>query len=264
MQPLFFIPGARAVTAELLAQHGLDRLLSSAESRQTFGGPNGLGEGILLADRGMPPDRITIQKDQQTWSPRFGYTSLIGTWNDDVITPESLQREKTTDGAHVRLLDGAHWLVPVLRKWHDESLVDYKCTLPRVMQQCAETGRWLVGAVVPQYRDLWNESLAIAEALFEQLRGSDTAELEWERLFAFAVQLLAVNYRIDASVLSHLELLQPDLAAEIVQAALDWPTLRATLKNALSRLASSGTTSESGATPPTAASITPTGRQSQN
>ena len=168
MQPLFFIPNAQIVTAELLEQHGLDRLLSNAEARQTYGGPGGVG-GMLLADHGVPPDRLVFNAEGQTWSPRFGYTSLIGTWKDDAITPDALLRKETMEGAHVRLLDGGHWLVPVLRKWHDKSLVDYKCTLPRVMQQCAETGRWLVGAVVPQYRDLWDESLAIAEALWKSV-----------------------------------------------------------------------------------------------
>ncbi len=85
-----------------------------------------------------------------------------------------------------------------------------------------------------------------------QLKGRDDAEMEWSRVFSFAVKVLAVNYRVDASVLSHLQVLAPDLAAEVVRIALDWDTLRAHLKNLLSRQHSGGTNTESGATQPTA------------
>jgi hypothetical protein len=247
---LFFIPDAKSLTGELRRQHGLDRLVQSPQSRETFSGPGGV-PGLIVADGDTPAERVAYRAEQQTWSKRYGMTSQVGTWNDLAITPDQLVRRQAMAGTDVQLLDSQHWTVPILRSWKDGDSIWHECQLPRVMQQCAETGSWLITAVVPQYRELWDESLEIGDALFDQLRTGSAAELEWSRVFAFACKLLAVNYRIDASVLSHLQLLQPDLAAEIVRAALDWDTLRAHLKNRLSRLVSGGTSTESGATPPT-------------
>lgn len=248
---LFFIPDAKAITAELLAVHRLDQLVDNPQSRETFSGPGGV-PGLIIGDGNLPPDRIAYAADKQTWSGRHGYTSLIGTWHDQPPTADSLLRSKTLPGTAVQLLDGTHWTVPVLRSWRDQDAIAFECNLPRIMQQCIQTGTWLITAVVPQYRELWDESLEIGESLMDQIRSGDTASLEWSRVFTFACKVLAVNYRIDASVLSHLQVLQPDLAAEIVRAALDWDTLRAHLKNRLSRLVSGGTSTGSGATPPIA------------
>ena len=253
MPPLFFVPGAQAVTAELLKEHGLDHLLGSVEHRHTFSGPPGGVAGLLIANNDCPVERLCFDDAKQTWSKRFGLTSLVGTWNDAPTSPAELVREKLLAGSDVKLLDGEHWHVPVLRRYREEAVLQFKCELPRVMQQCTETGKWILGNVVPKYKELWDESIAIASTLFQQLQGSTTAELEWKQVFDFAVKLLAVNYRVDASVLSHLQNLHPDIAGDIVQAALDWPSMRAHLKNELSRLTPGGSTSESGATRPTEA-----------
>lgn len=97
-----------------------------------------------------------------------------------------------------------------------------------------------------------SRSLKIAEALFAQLRTGNSAELDVNDLFDFAIALLRVNYRIDASLLSHLQILAPDICVMITRHALDWPTLESNLKKTLSRLGPIGTNTESGATPPTA------------
>ena len=251
MHPLFFLPDERALSASLIEQHGLDRLVSNPQCRQTYAGPDGAG-GLLVADGSVPAEQLAFHPEQQTWSPRFGRSSLVGTWTNNSPSPDELLREKPIAGADVKLLDGRTWHVPMLRQWKPDSLIDWTCRLPRVMQQCASSGQWLVTEVIPQYRDLWQHSMRIANALFEQLSKADSAELDWTDLFEFAVAALAVNYRIDASVLSHLRILEPETAVEIVQAALDWGTLRASLKNALSRPFSGGTNSESGAPPQTA------------
>lgn len=251
MLPLFFVPNERAITSELLVTHGLDRLVPRPQSRYSAGGGPQGATGLLIADESVPMDRLAVDESQQAWSARFGMTSLVGTWLDAPPTAEELQRDRGIAGSAVSLLDGHSWQVPILRKWSPDSIVDWTCQLPRVMEQCAQSGAWLITAVVPEYRALWDHSMRIAQALFDQLSDRDAAELDWSDLFDFAVAVLKVNYHVDASVLSHLQILQPDLAAEIVQAALDWPTLRASLKNALSRHASGGTNTESGATPPT-------------
>lgn len=252
MLPLFFIPGVNAMSHDLLVQHGLDRIVGeSYQSQQTFNGPGGVA-GIVIAANDVPSDRVRHVADQQTWSKRFGFTSSVGTWNDALPTVTELQRETVLAGSDVALLDGA-WHVPILRAWREgDRLLEYDVRLPRVLQQCTETGAWIVTRVVPQYAKLWDASVTIAEKLLAQLRGQDSAGLELTDLFDFAVAVLQVNYRIDASVLSHLGVLEPDMAVRIVRQALDWPTLENQLKNVLRRRASGGTNTVSGATPPTA------------
>lgn len=254
MLPLFFIPDAAVMSHDLAIAHGLDRIFGIYyQSQQTFNGPNGVA-GIVVGSHDTPVDRLRCIESQQTWSKRYGYTSLVGTWNDALPTVDELQRGTLINGTDVELVDGSTWHVPLLRAWRaDDQLLEFDIKLPRVLEQSAETGAWLLTKVVPQYAQLWAASVNIADKLFDQLRGQESASLEAKDLFDFAVAVLAVNYRIDASILSHLRILQPDIAVGIVRHALDWPTLEANLKNALSRRASGGTNIESGATPPTTA-----------
>ncbi len=239
---------------DLLVQHGLDRLVGeSYQSQQTFSGPGGVA-GIIVASNDVPSDRVRFVDGEQTWSKRYGYRSLVGTWNDALPTVDELRRSTVITGSDVQLLDGGCWHVPVLRAWRDgDELLGYDIRLPRILEQCAETGAWLVTRVVPQYAQLWDASVNIAEKLFAQLRGQETASLELKDLFDFAVAVLQVNYRVDASILSHLKVLEPETAVQIVRHALDWPTMENNLKNAVSRLRSGGTNSASGVTPPTEA-----------
>lgn len=250
MRLIFFVPHAKAVTAEMLAEHGLDDILRSRNAREVANGPNG-EPGLLIADVSFPVDRLVCDAKLQKWSKRFGCSSYVGHYLDDVPTLEDFARDDQVDGVGVQLLDCAEWLVPVLREWREDAT--FTPRLPRVMYQCVETGAWLLGKVTPTHKELWETSLEIGEDLMKQLRGGSAAEMDYAKLFTFAVMLLAKNYRIDASIVSHLGLLTPALACEIVRAALDWGTLRDHLKNALSRLTmSDGTDSESGQTQPTA------------
>lgn len=247
---LYFIPDAKAMSAGLLAEHGLDRLLIPSSHRETLRGPGGQA-GLIVGDNTLPPDRLRYDEQKQTWSPRFGLTSLVGTHSDHPITPEKLARPQQLPGEEITLLDGRRWRVPLLRKWEDDEQLCFRTELPRVVQQSPETGRFILGEVVPQYRSLWQRSLAIGQYMMEQLQHSKSAELDDDEIHQFACDLLAVNYRVDASVLSHLRLLTPELLGAILRSALDWDTLRAHLKNRLSRLTSGGTNTESGETLPT-------------
>ncbi len=163
MLPIYFIPAANAMSQELLQQHGLDRLIGpSTTSVQTFSGPGGV-TGMLVADASVPTEMVAYVADKQTWSPRFGYTSLVGTYNDHPPTEAELARDQQVGGTSVKLLDNTHWNVPILRAWREGDTLEYDARLPRVMQQCRNTGTWLVTHVVPQYRELWELSLEIAD-----------------------------------------------------------------------------------------------------
>ncbi len=245
---IYYLPGERANRPGLLAEHGLDRLVASPHFRESMRGPGGQGAGLLVADAAVVADRLRID-DSQIWSPRFGFTSYVGHWPEHVPTPATLARDKQLPGDAIELLDGHAWTIPKLRAWTDTDTLQFHCELPRVMQQSQESGKLVLTRVIPGYRALWEYSLVIGQSLFDQLSGleqRDAAELDDSQAGQFSSDLLAVNYHVDASVISHLELLSPELWAEVVRAALDWGTLRHHLKNRLSRLNSGGTNTAPG------------------
>lgn len=249
---MYFIPDAKAVTAQLKVDHGLDRLLGhSTVARETMRGPGG-HQGILLADANCTLERLTFADATQRWSTRFGYTSLVGTNNDTPAMPTALARPEQLAGDSIRLLDGQVWMIPKLREWRCGDTAEslrYSIRLPRVMQQSPEDGSFVLGDVVDTYRTLWESSLEIANSMFQKIAGGEAVELPDDQVWAFMVRLMAINYRVDASVLSHLRLLTPELSGQIVCMALDWDTLRAHLKNLQGRRMSGGTKPESGERP---------------
>jgi hypothetical protein len=242
---LYFLPGAKALHPGLLAQHGLDSLLASPQSRETSQGPD--GAGLLVCDQQYKSSYLRHDSHQQSWSRRYGYDSQVGTWHDQPPDPSALAKPDQIDGGHVRLLDGNQWLIPTLRRWQcDETNIEYRCMLPRVMRQSPDTGDYILDQVIPHYRELWDTACTIADELFAQLQESTTAHVPYDEFIAFAHRLLAVNYRVDPSVISHLGLLSQDIAETIIGIALDWDTLRDHLKKELGRRASGGTTSAAG------------------
>lgn len=233
---LYFVPNAKAITPEIRKEHGLDRLLDKFQFRETFNGPD--GSGLLIADASFAPDYMHYEGQKQSWTKRFGLSSWIGTWIDRPVDPSALARQQLLDGPRLVLLDGHEWQVPTLRRWTEaDAAVTFNTELPRVMQRSQTTGRFVLGSVIPKYRELWESSLKIADSMFAQLAQSESAELDDVEVEQFVCQVLAANYRVDADVISHLQVLTPDLCGAIVRAALDWDTLRAHLKNRLSRRA---------------------------
>lgn len=248
---LFFVPGAKALNAQVISDHGLSHLAGKASHRETFRGPN--GAGLIIGDNTIPADLLAFSPDSQTWSERWGLQSMVGHWHDHPPTPDSLARKDQLPGQAIKLLDGHFWLVPLLRQWRDiDEQITVENKLPRVMQQSTTSGRFVLGPVVPQYRRIWETSLDLAQQILTQVSSGDSAALEDDQVNQFVIDLLAINYRIDASIVSHLQLLTPELCGSIVSTALDLDSLRRSLKNLYSRRTSGGTNSESGATPPTA------------
>lgn len=251
---LFFIPEAKTASNALLEQHGL-KFLDGRTTRHTLKGPS--GPGLLVADKSIAAGKLSYCESQR-WSPRYGVDSLVGTDPATPVTPQSLQRDNILTGESITLLDGQAWTIPLLREWRLGDTLEVEGKLPRVMQQCPVTGRFVLGAVIPKYQSIWETSLAMANQILAQLQKTAEATLDDNQIHQFAIDLLAINYRLDASVVSHLQILTPELCGQIICAALDIETLRAHLKNLLSRRTSGGTNSKSGKQPPTAAANTPT------
>ena len=244
MQPLYFLPGANALSESLLAEHGLADLIGSTRTeQQTFRGPGGAA-GIIVSGGELTTDQLLPDETRGRWSRRSGYTSLVGTWNDAPPTELELQRTPMVDGEAVTLLDGHAWRIPRLRKWRTDKIMSWEPALPRLLTQDFDSGQWALGDVVPQYARIWETSFAIVSDMV------GSGDLDWETRLNYAADLLAINYRIDKSLLAHLRLLTIDNAAEIIRCALDWPSLEDQIKKEFGRL-HGGINTESGATPPT-------------
>lgn len=260
---LFFVPGAKAMSAQLLQEHGLDFLDGKTVTRETFRGPR--GAGLLIAHNSVAAEQLAYHADKQTWSTRFGKTSLVGTYNEGwPVTPESLARENQLPGPSVTLLDGNEWQIPRLREWRLDDTIVAEHKLPRVISQSQTSGQFILGQVIPKYRDLWEQSLAIFQSLYHQITNTPGPALEDSNVMHFACSLLKVNYRLDVSIISHLQLVGEKELAAIIREALDIERLRNHLKNLLSRRTSGGTNSDTGETPPIADSTMPTDPPSQN
>lgn len=257
---IYFIPNAKVVCRELLEIHGLQTLVTSAQSRETMRGPND-GPGLLVASGNLPADQMSFAPDRQTWKKRFGSDAWIGI---DLDAPKQLHRDLLRDkqvrGQSIILSDGNAWLVPVLRSF-DANQLDgpfaYRVNLERVLEQDPETGRMVPGDVIPQYEDVWEQALEIGDCLLKQVtQGANAATLDDELLEDFVANVLHINYRLHKPELSLLKLLTTETLVRVMQIAIDWDTLETNLKNRVSRLVSGGTNTESGETLPTEESTT--------
>ncbi len=223
---LYFIEGIKATSKDVLEQHGLDHLVGNqAGGRESGTGPGGK-PGCLVVDQSRFK-RIQFSPDQQTWEPRFGYPGTwVGMWNDSPPGPEELASEKQLDGPVVRLLDGNLWQIPLLREWSlFEGDVVYECCLPRVFMQCQETGRLKPGDVVRQYRQLWDDSVTVTEAMLGGGRSDNDPEFDSRFLDQFLGSLLAANYQVSLTEISLLQLIDEGLSGEVIRASIGWQSV---------------------------------------
>jgi hypothetical protein len=248
---LYFLPNTVAISKTTLSEFGLQRVVTKVTSRQVMRGPGGKSGLLVCQSDTIPTLRFT---DRQTWQPRFGSEAWIGIDPDSPPTPHSLSRETQLSGKKLRLFDGQTYLIPQLRAFDAEQLdgpLVYACNLDQILTQDPESGRLLPSDVVPQYADIWNKGLSIGDRLLAQLNRSDAAHLENVELDTFAIEVLGLNYRVEAPEISLAKLFSVELSTRVMQIAIDWETLRANLGNRLRRRVSGGISTESGPTPPT-------------
>lgn len=243
---LLFVPDAQSMTPPLAESQPLAGLLPERRiCRQTSAGPS--GPGLLIADDPLPAGfELRYDAQSQKWQRVPDANLWVGYDAAHPPAPQSLARAKQLPGYPVSLLDGHNWLIPQLREWIPSDTLTFRCTLPRVIKQSEDTGEFVLGDVVPQYRAVWEAGLRVSDELFRQLTEGATAALDDAEVLKFCIDLLELNYRVNASVVSLLELLSSAEIAAIVQVAVDLDRLRDHLKNLLSRHDSGGTTHTAG------------------
>jgi hypothetical protein len=222
---IYFVPDQTpaTVTPEALAAAGLATVFRDAcESPRAFGerlirrqvniGPNG-SAGLLLAltpADGRDPGLIACQRDSQRWIDCGG--CWLGRAKDELPTPELLARPSLLPGPFVTLGDGCEWQVPIVRKLARLAL------LPRRMGYDAE-GRFAM-TVLPEFDAAWRAS----GEMFDHIRSAQP--LDFEKVFALCVEVLALNYRIGLREAAELGLITTENYEQLYDAALDLAKVR--------------------------------------
>lgn len=244
---IYFVPHAQTLNDQVIASHGLAPLLKPGRrNRSTTRGP-GNQPGLFILDDHYNADLVRYEPENQRWTKRYGFDSFVGTWNQLPPTnPTDLQRADALPGVPVTLLDGQVWTIPLVREYHTDDALKARTPLPRILQQDPDNGRLVEGAVVPQYSTLWERSLAVTQMIFDQITKGTSAEIDDALAEQLVLDLLSTNYQVDASVVTHLQLLTQKYFADIIRAALDVATLEAAIKKLPRRSESNGITTTAG------------------
>jgi hypothetical protein len=234
----YFVEGRKHVNAADLFSLGLSRSLRKPTARECLANtPSGAPGCVFLeSDSGRVP---RMDMASQTWVKRPGGL-WVGWDNDAKPTPEQLARESQLPGKAIELADSTTWKVPTLREWRlndtDSPPIVYQIKVPRLLD-CNEAGKWVEGDVVAGYREIWDRSAAVFDLMV--LGSQQKVELDDSDLISFAVDLLAINYRIGSHEVSALGLLTIPLAREVIRSGIDAEgyemALESHLKNELSR-----------------------------
>lgn len=242
---LYFAPGDIATVSNSQAnQWGLGHVAGRDGSLTCRQVSASIGSGCVFALADDHRGAVKFDADKQTWRKipeKFTTRELwIGWWNDDRPGVSDLARKNQLPGRMVELLNGERWLVPLLRKWENEDKVRWRTVLPTVID-FNDDGDLVVGDVAPQYRQVWDKSLPIAQQLCFGTEG-----VAYDDVIALAGPLLGLNYRVSIVEVVILGLISTHEAKTIIDAALDIETFEELLKNLQSRLTSGGMISQYG------------------
>ncbi|TWU66448.1 hypothetical protein [Crateriforma conspicua] len=267
---LYFVPttGAR-VDRTMLCRWGLDRLIDRPMvGRVADGkGPGGQG-GIVVADEDAEVECKYIP-DRQTWVRRkaVGDQEDQGVWigyaGDRPPHPLQLARPRPLPGREVQLSDGSRILIPHARRWveHEERLL-WAVALPQSLSR-DESGQWVPGDVVREYRRLWDMVGGYLDAREEAIRRADVAEgesvyFQYPRIDEMAIAAVSANYRVGPDEMEICGLYDQPTRSAIVDVLLDEATREAWVKKKLRGLIAAGGNSSAGAERSTVASTTDT------
>lgn len=233
---LYFFPQGRPVsTLAQVPDASLRELLAggSLNCAQNNRGPDGsIGQLLsVLPSRGSNgvEARTGFFADAQTWQaveeedplavvvedgqekPVVRKSYWIGWETAAPPTPADVQREKLVDGFPVRLADGNDWIIPVCGP------LDQR--LPQSFHPAP--GKKLTMRVLRQYQAIAAES----EKWFS-IVAAGGQEFRWTDAYAYACNLLAVNYRIGWHEAGFLGLITTETFVDVLMTSLGEPERR--------------------------------------
>lgn len=224
-----YIPNVTGADPQHLVRAGLDILdpHSAPTAVDAIPGPDG-GRGVIfywphaIDDYNPQPG---YHPETQEWVQGSGIrVQGSGFWlgrscatgsASAAVEPESLLRRRSLAGTMLELADGQPWLIPAA---------------PMLPQRLGIDASGRVGRQVqPRYQRYWDQVvhyyeqfLAIGEMFEQGQQFSDSIEQVW----AFAVETLALNYRVDAHVVSWLGLFDEQTIVRLVMHTFEGDLVR--------------------------------------
>ena len=218
-QFLYFFENAVGLLPADVARAGCGHVLPTMRKTAVSTGPGGVG-GVCAVASG---EHIGFYPDKQTWRRlAAGSKVWVGMWTElPKPGPDDLSLGDQQPGHLVKLRDGREWLAPVAREW-DAATQVYRPRVPAALD-LDESGEWVRGAVEPRFARLWE----IASLRWDTLSNPD-AVASVSQLCDWAVECLQVNYRIGRVEAAMLGLFddQALAALSILDASVDWPTIK--------------------------------------
>lgn len=222
MHPLYYLPNLEArhlapegvISRSMLAERLLGEVWRDVEWEQVHRivcqrGPD-KNRGLIVSTSDA---RLGYYPDEQTWECLAADVLWVGYPTAAPPTPVDLQRRAIVTGHNVELA-GNNWIVPVIRR------LDTSSNLPQVP-------KWADGActltIRKEWQALWEKSGRMWDVFAE---GSATLQ----EVLELAVDALAVNYRVDRSLITQLEILDTTNWEGVLRAACDWPVVEALLE----------------------------------
>jgi hypothetical protein len=221
-----FIPEQRGAKPSLLVEIDCGDLVSGADFMDSEG-PE--GRGVIVAWRKIG-QRVEMgyQPQRQEWFPSLCGRYWFGVWTDRPLTAESLARPETQDGPRLKLGNGEQWMIPSLDTFPRAIVTrkDGQIEL-KLMKSWDAHGRkclaWRDRLVLRAKQEMDAiEEFGSIEKIPELVR-RDFEPMLFPDLYAFAVEALAINYRVRREIVDRLELITTNNVAGIVQAACGLP-----------------------------------------
>lgn len=214
-----FFPGAIGPNPQHFAAAEIGDLISdeAAAMFDLHQGPSGGPGQLAYWGRAIPPaEREAFEWQAERRRPGDGPQNdlpryYVGKLKGEKIAPESLARKQRHPGRDVLLADGQAWHVPAARQ------------LPQILG-LDENGHW-TGVIDRQYADFWERSWAAADWFFPADGGKP--RIDYDAGADFCSRALAINYRVNAQILSFLGLLRSDLIFPIAKAVTELDVLLA-------------------------------------
>lgn len=191
-------------TTDLLESVGLADHAAGCDSRPVGDGPDGTG-GVLFGWL-RPGAKFHFNSAEQEWFPAAACGDLpprrywVGTWNDAPPTEQDLRRPGVLYGDDVTLGDGQPWMIPAPHFLPHDLMLQEDGTLRHEPKQ--------------RY-----QAVSVAAARWRRMLAGGPQSVPYEELFRFALDCLALNYRLPAELASRLRLVDTENVKSVVLAA---------------------------------------------
>jgi hypothetical protein len=164
----------------------------------------------------FPNSVVKYSPATQVWRKMFG-GYYIG--YEKGYTPDDFKRDQVFGGGMVELTDGNSWEIAVANPMFES------CDLPMTQVRDTETGEWIL-EVREQYRELSDKALDIAGKFRETIITQELSFDSEDEVREVFCDVIALNYDLTRDEIEALRLLDQSTYLDVLQAFVDWPTMR--------------------------------------